>query len=213
MSSTKPANLSTTSKDFPQEILDQLNYIVSDIYSWISELRGLDGFKHDANSSTQYITAADVTFENLNTNGGVGTQSDQVASGDRGVENGSNHDHSGGDGGSIAHSSLSSILPTWIAISSFGNSWVNYGAPHGDAAYCKDGHGFVHLRGVIKDGTVGSSAFTLPSDFRPASQILQGAISNGAIGRVDIGTDGTVSPLLPSNNTWVSLDGIAFYAG
>ena len=48
MSGTKPANLSTTSKDFPQELLDQLNYVISDLYAWISELRGNESFKHDA---------------------------------------------------------------------------------------------------------------------------------------------------------------------
>ena len=114
---------------------------------------------------------------------------------------------------------LSRLLtaPTWYEVTSFSNSWVNYGTWAG-AAYCKDVFGFVHLRGLIKSGTVGtpgseSEAFTLPFGYRPATMLLFGTISNGAIGRVDILTDGKVAPLTPSNNTYVALDGITFYAG
>ena len=133
MSSTKPANLSTTSKDFPQELLDQLNYVISDIYAWISELRGNEGFKHDENSSESYITTADVTFDNLNSNGDVGTQSDQVARGDKGVENGNNHDHLGGDGAQIAYSSLSGTPTT--------KNFVDRGDPaaHDFSSFTTDG--------------------------------------------------------------------------
>ena len=47
------------------------------------------------------------TFLYLNPSIGTGTF--QLASGDRGVTNGDSHDHNGGDGGTIAHTSLSSI--------------------------------------------------------------------------------------------------------
>ena len=186
----------------------------------------------------------------------MGVAATQVAKGDRGVENGSNHDHVGGDGAAITeaavtladnttldvsttkhglvpkapndttkflrgdasfavpdHASISGITSTWTEVSSFDNSWVNYGAPYHNAAYCKDAHGFVHLRGMIKDGTVGFSSFTLPAGSRPPSQVLHVAISNGALGRVDILTDGTVVSKTPSSNVYVSLDGISFYAG
>ena len=253
MSSTKPANLSTTSKDFPQELLDQLNYVVSDLYAWISELRGLDGFKHDANSSEGYITADDVTFDNLNANGGVGTQSDQVARGDKGVENGSNHDHVGGEGAAITEAAVTlsdnttldvsttkhglvpkapadatkflrgdatwAALPltvSWTLVSSFLNSWVNFGLTTLEAAYCKDALGFVHLRGSIKSGTMDLAAFTLPSGFRASADSLFPSVQHDGVtpvfGYVTIEPDGDVIPKFGGNSI-VTLDGITFYAG
>lgn len=99
----------------------------------------------------------------------------------------------------------------WIA-PTFTNSWVNYGSGFNDAGYYKDALGFVHLKGLIKSGTVGSSAFTLPVGLRPQATELLGTVSNGAVGRVDIATSGTVTPTSPSNNTWVALDGLTFRA-
>lgn len=92
----------------------------------------------------------------------------------------------------------------------FANSWVNWGAPYFPAGYWKDPFGWVHLCGVIKTGTVGSSAFTLPAGARPSSAILLATISNSAIGRVDIDTAGNVIPASPSNNAWVTLDNLRF---
>ena len=95
----------------------------------------------------------------------------------------------------------------------FDNSWVNWGAPNFDAGYWKDPFGFVHLQGVIKSGTVGDSSFTLPPGLRPAATAGPFIVlSNGAAGRVDVGADGTVTPISPSDNTYVSLQGIYFQA-
>lgn len=95
----------------------------------------------------------------------------------------------------------------------FQNGWVNWGAPNFPAGYWKDPFGFVHLRGVIKSGTVGSAAFTLPPGLWPSATAGPFIVmSNGAAGRIDVGSDGTVTPLLPSSNTWVSLHGVYFKA-
>lgn len=98
-------------------------------------------------------------------------------------------------------------------VTAFTNSWVNYGQTWKSAAYWKDPFGIVHLEGLIKSGSVGSAAFTLPLGYRPSADCLFGIISNSAIGRVDVNSSGGVVPLSPSNNTWVQLDGINFYAG
>jgi len=92
----------------------------------------------------------------------------------------------------------------------FTNSWVNFGGGWAGAAFWRDPLGFVHLRGLIKSGVVGSPAFTLPPGFRPKVNEPFVTISNGAVGRVDVLTDGTVVPASPSSNTWVSLSGIKF---
>lgn len=94
----------------------------------------------------------------------------------------------------------------------FTSSWVNYGAPYSNAGYQKDPNGWVRFVGVIKSGTVGSAAFTLPPGFRPVSAKALLTLSNGTTGRVDIGTDGTVTPVSPSNNASVVLDGLHFKA-
>lgn len=93
----------------------------------------------------------------------------------------------------------------------FQNSWVNFGSGWKVATYWKDVFGFVHLAGLIKSGTVGSAAFTLPPGFRPDSAEMFAVSSNNVFGQVEIQADGTVTPMSPSNNTFVSLSGITFH--
>ena len=92
----------------------------------------------------------------------------------------------------------------------FTNSWTNFGSNWAPASFWRDPLGFVHLRGLIKSGVVDSAAFTLPPGFRPKVNEVFGTVSNAAIGRVDVLTDGTVVPAAPSNNAWVALGGIHF---
>lgn len=94
----------------------------------------------------------------------------------------------------------------------FANSWVNRSGGYQTAGYFIDGEGFVNLVGGIKSGTVGSSAFTLPAGARPAAAVAFSVISNGAVGLVEVQSSGNVVPTTPSNNTYVSLDGIRFKA-
>ena len=103
--------------------------------------------------------------------------------------------------------------PEWIEVTSFANTWVNFNAANNSAAYCKDAMGFVHIRGMVKDGTDWSTIFTLPVGYRPAKQEIFVTISNDAVGRIDINTDGGVGSYVINDPTWVSLDGITFYAG
>lgn len=99
----------------------------------------------------------------------------------------------------------------------FTNSWVNYDtglttptAGARDAAYHLHG-GRCYLTGVIKSGTVGQSAFTLP--VTPAgitsSAILFAVRTAGGTGAIDVGYDGTVVPSVGSN-VYFALDGVSF---
>ena len=92
----------------------------------------------------------------------------------------------------------------------FENSWVNYGSGFESAGFYKDPFGRVHLKGLVKTGTVGVAMFTLPSGYRPSATVLFSVHSNGAEGRVDINSSGAVIAVSPSNNAYVSLDGISF---
>lgn len=48
------------------------------------------------------------------------------------------------------------------------NSWVNYGTPYEAASYRLERADVLRLQGGIKDGTLNTTAFTLPAGFRPA---------------------------------------------
>ena len=96
------------------------------------------------------------------------------------------------------------------------NNWVVYDSSFNPAQYFKDSQGIVHLRGLIKGGTVSVDynnaglAFTLPEGYRPPYRQLHGVCTHpNAIGRVDILSDGRVI-VQAGNNLWVSLDGISF---
>src|SRR6185295_16972344 len=54
----------------------------------------------------------------------------------------------------------------WIAPTLAG-TWVNFGGSEDTAAYSRTSSGIVLLKGVIKSGTVPSTALTLPVGFRP----------------------------------------------
>lgn len=94
----------------------------------------------------------------------------------------------------------------------FANAWVAYGAPYANPSFTRLADGYIQLHGVIKNGTVGSAAFTLPPGYRPTTPIPFAVVSNGVFGRVDVGSDGTVTPLTPSSNASVVLDQIRFKA-
>jgi len=91
------------------------------------------------------------------------------------------------------------------------NSWVTFGGAFGAVRYWKDGNGTVHLTGIMKDGTINATAFTLPVGFRPAGTALYPVMSNDALGRLQIDSAGVVTPKAGSN-AYFSLDGVTFRA-
>jgi uncharacterized protein YjbI with pentapeptide repeats len=100
----------------------------------------------------------------------------------------------------------------WVTVT-YQNSWQEYGTPYPGARYRKNKLGVVHLTGLVKGGTVGAYTpiFTLPVGYRPAWRLMFVSISNNAIARIDVNTDGVVS-MAAGSNTGVTLDGITFKA-
>lgn len=105
--------------------------------------------------------------------------------------------------------------PTWTA-PSLTNSWVNFNSSTDQiAGYYKASNGRVWLRGTIKTGASGTSAFTLPSGYRPTKRETF-PISAGdgvfSLGVAQINTDGTVvlTSVLGDVQTMASLAGISF---
>lgn len=107
-------------------------------------------------------------------------------------------------------------LQAWIAPTML-NSWVAYGAGALAPGYFKDPNGLIRLRGGIKNGTLTTAAFTLPSGYRPTDGVQCVVRSFSAVptdvyavvvidssGNVLAGVNGTGS------NNFISLDNISF---
>ena len=91
----------------------------------------------------------------------------------------------------------------------FENGWVNYDSGWPPAAYWKDPFGFVHLRGLVKNGTLGVPMFTLPPGYRPAFSSHQIVASNSSWGMCHVLSSGVIQFSVGSN-TWVDLASIRF---
>ena len=113
------------------------------------------------------------------------------------------------------------VVSTWTqwtgvaySVSTFINGWENKGGGYGSAGWQVDEDGFVSLFGVITGGTIGISAFTLPSNARPGyarNFCVSASAGAYATGTVVVFGDGSVVPYAASNAT-ISLDGIRFKA-
>lgn len=113
---------------------------------------------------------------------------------------------------------LSTPDTNWVEIDSGGsapaflNGWVNYSIEYNSCAFRKDTLGYVHLKGLVKSGTIGYAIFQLPVGYRPAKRYLFSTSTNpNAYARLDIQVTGNVDPITGSNN-YYSLDGITFKA-
>lgn len=103
----------------------------------------------------------------------------------------------------------------WTYPSSLGASWVNYGGGWSVFGYRKDSMGYLRLRGLIKNGTTGTTFFTLPVGYRPATalefSISTPGTSSGVPGtaNVIINTNGNMTVESMTSNTWISFDNVS----
>lgn len=81
----------------------------------------------------------------------------------------------------------------------FGGTWVNFGISDASAAFYKDPWGVVHIKGLIKSGTITTAAFTLPVGYRPPLDSYFASYSNGAFGGFSISSSGVLIPQVGSN--------------
>lgn len=116
------------------------------------------------------------------------------------------------DGVNFVTEDLVGFTPVFHYISTFTNSWVNFGTGgFAPARYWVDPDGFVHLSGIIKSGTTSGPAFTLPSPYFPDFQEIFCTCAASGTARIDIATTGGVtvsSYTTGGSNADVSLDGI-----
>jgi hypothetical protein len=106
------------------------------------------------------------------------------------------------------------------------SGWTKYAcAACTSPKYTKASDGLVSLAGLAANAAAVTSpcstsgtAFitTLPEGYRPAKRVLFGTADSGQFSRVDIDAGGNVmvcsGPATTTANTWVSLDGLTFYA-
>lgn len=110
-------------------------------------------------------------------------------------------------------------LPTvepWHVVGSAGqpaflNAWVNFGSGNSVTAYYRDPFGVVHLKGVVKNGTMATTIFILPPGYRPQEISIFPAWSNAAFGGLLINPTGAVVANTGSNVSFC-LDGVTFRA-
>lgn len=116
--------------------------------------------------------------------------------------------------GSYLYGTASRTMSRWNTCA-YQGTWAWYGSPYLTAGYTKTSDHIVGLRGLVRNGTIGTTICTLPPAFRPAQKEIfqvagyQGGVSGSA--RVDVNPDGTVVAVDGETN-WVSLDGIVFKA-
>lgn len=109
------------------------------------------------------------------------------------------------------HSHDDSDLHTIGAVNEpiYKNGWVAHTPGAYPVQYVKINE-LVLLQGLIKDGVVGTVAFTLPVGYRPATEKIFAVISNNVFGQVRVNPNGNVDIQGPSSNIWVSLANIIF---
>lgn len=101
----------------------------------------------------------------------------------------------------------------WI-LATLQNSWTSFGVGNPAASYRKLPDGTIEFKGLIKKATTPGASetlFTLPVGYRISESRVFGVISNGALGRVDMSSNGGVA-LTTGSNIWLSLEGIRFVA-
>lgn len=102
-------------------------------------------------------------------------------------------------------------VQSWQA-ATFENSWINYDSTgFTSAAYYRDFMGRCNLRGLVANGTLPGTIFTLPVGYRPTRTHIFAVSSNQLFGEVRVQADGQVVATA-GNSTWISLDGISFRA-
>lgn len=94
----------------------------------------------------------------------------------------------------------------WVAVTML-NSWVAYDNAYGrtDNTLIRKIGNVVFIRGLVKTGTLGTVAFTLPSGWRPEIHQIFGSSSIDVFHQVRIQSNGDVIPNTGGGSGWCSI--------
>ena len=101
----------------------------------------------------------------------------------------------------------------WL-VPEFHTKWVTYNDEYEPPGFMKDSMGWVHMRGMIRGGSVAANAilFMLPEGYRPLGlKFLATVLAGGVTGGIYIYPDGAVK-LWRGSGVWLSLDSVHFQA-
>lgn len=96
------------------------------------------------------------------------------------------------------------------------NGWTFYGGAYTTPQYTKASDGMVHIKGLIRYGSLGHVTGILPDAYCPRDRLLVTTVSLNTWGRLDVVPQtggGCRIEANPVNNGWVSLDALSYYAG
>ena len=96
------------------------------------------------------------------------------------------------------------ITPTLL------NGWVNFDSGYASCQYRIDSLGTVHLKGMIKNGTLGAPCFTLALGYRPIESQYHLSLSSDTARTLTITSSGDVRISSVASKSWVSFNGITF---
>lgn len=88
------------------------------------------------------------------------------------------------------------------------NGWVNFGAGEANAAYFKDSCGVVHIKGLVKSGTLtpGTPIFILPAGYFPTETHIFSQSNAGAFGAIAVAGNGNVYVSTAASNSNLSIN-------
>ena len=96
------------------------------------------------------------------------------------------------------------ITPTLL------NGWVNFDSGYASCQYRIDSLGTVHLKGMIRNGTLGVPCFTLALGYRPIESQHHLSLSSDIARTLTITSSGDVRISSMASKSWVSFNGITF---
>lgn len=102
------------------------------------------------------------------------------------------------------------VQQTWIAPTLL-NGWANFGSGFYTAGYYKDSLGIVHLRGLVKSGSLNTAIYNLPAGYRPSATFYTCSNANGAFAELQITATGDIKQGVGSTAAF-SMDNISFKA-
>jgi hypothetical protein len=92
------------------------------------------------------------------------------------------------------------------------NGWGTYPG-FGPARYRKDSSGYVHTAGLVAGGSsFGAQITTLPAGARPGVGLILSQLSASLACDFRIDPSGAMYAIANASTTWISLDGITFFA-